>query len=182
MKYLLTYLLILLSLSGCLKEECFVESLSRDEVFEFRDSLGIKSSKTFRRSDLTNINSVTFIRYLSSVKVFRELNELEVKSFDGKIVYTPFLLEPNISREWITEIDKSELLKIICSKQSSLPTINRNAATLPDQLSTVGIEAMHLLNYGEGNEASYLSNYKFCPPEKQDSMVEVYRKRYGMKK
>ena len=178
MKLLLTSI-ISLFLFGCYPDKvCNVEPLTKNEVLNFRDSLGIISSTRFKRYDITKVKPLTFIRYLSSVDVFQEINQLEIKGFQGKINYTPFMLEPKVKRGWVNEESKAELIRLICSKQPAVPTMNRNAASLPDKLSTVGIEAMHLLYYSEGNEAVYVSNRAFCTLEKQDSMIVEYLKKY----
>ena len=61
----------------------------------------------------------------------------------------------------------------------AIPVTSDNAASFPEELSTVGIEALHLIYYSEGNECAYLSNKNFCPLSKQDSMVNVYKLKYS---
>lgn len=161
------------------KDNCHIEPFGKEQISKVRDSLGIISSTQFKRYDLSRIAPLTFIRYLSSVEVFEELNELKVAGYEGKIMIIPFMLEPKIREGWVNEYDKKELLKLICSKQSAVPTMNRNAASLPEELSTVGIEAMHLLYYAEGGESAYVSTRAFCPLEKQDSMIIEYLKKYN---
>jgi hypothetical protein len=174
------FLISVFVISSCYsdKDNCRIPPFSREEISKIRDSLGIISSTRFKRYDLTKIAPLTFIRYLSSVEVFEELNELEVTSYRGNPLITPFFLEPEIKASWIDQNSKNELFKLICSKQPAVPTMNRNASSLPNELSTVGIEVMHLLHYSEGNESAYVSNRAFCTLEKQDSMVLEFWRKY----
>lgn len=181
MKYIFLFL-VAFFLIMC-RDECsdeIVKPYNREEILIVH---GTSEPKTRRQDivhDLSEKKIMDLMRYLVSVDAFDEMGELSFTNPFGETYYIPYALPPQIKEGYIEKDDILKLSQLICLKQPAVPTMNFKASSPPKRLSTIGIEAMHLINYAYGNEAAYVSNVDFCPNEKQDSMVQVIRERYKL--
>ncbi len=160
-------------------DDCNIEPFNTQELLQLRDSLGIKSGRKFRKFDMSALTPIEFLRYLSSVKAFEELGELKTKGYLDETLFIPYRMPTKIKEGWINRKEQIELMELICSKKPAIPVMSNDAASFPEELSTVGIEALHLRYYSEGNECAFLSNKDFCLLEEQDSLVIAYKLKFS---
>jgi hypothetical protein len=155
MKKCFFFFLVVLSIYNC-NNNCKISPFTTDEIIEFRKTQGENSKFQVGKYDIIGVDPVLFIRYLASVGAFSELDELRVDAYsEDRIFYNPYFIPSSIPKKWINDEERKQLMKLICSKQPAIPTMNKRASSLPYELSTVGIEAMHLIHYSLGNEAAF---------------------------
>ena len=145
------------------------------EHLDYKSWKKIKDSKFNKINDsLFKISPVDYLRFLITTEFSGENNLVTNRN---RLFALSIPFENSINNSWIEEKDIEILIKYVKSKEFAyLPYSTISSAASTDN-STIGIEAMHLINIYKNKKFYYpdlCSTIYFCKLENQDKLAEEY--------
>lgn len=133
----------------------------------------INNSKFNRINDsLIKIKPIDYLRYLATSNFKNNLIQNRNSYFAPSICFYN-----RINNNWINKEDVEQLMNYIKSKEFAYIPYSVFSSAASTEKSTVGIEAMHLINIYKNKDFYYpdlCSTFYFCKPENQDRLAQEY--------
>ena len=133
----------------------------------------INDSKFNRINDsLFKIKPIDYLRYLSTTNFKNNLVQNRDSFFAPSICFYN-----HVNNIWVTKEDVAELINYIKSKEFAYIPYSVVSSAASTEKSTVGIEAMHLINIYKNKNFYYpdlCSPIYFCKPENQNKLAEEF--------
>ncbi len=175
-KHILTYLIIILSLSVSGQINDSNNNYARNiEDIEFTDYNKIGRYIFNETPDsLYTINPIDFLRYLGTTKYLPKKDKFIE---DLSVHMIPFKI--SLDKKWLTEKDIDTLIHYVKSKEIARMPFSLLSSQIPLEKTTVGIEAMHLISLYKTDNFNYpslCSTFYFCKPANQDKLADEFIK------
>ena len=174
----LTFILLVFIKIG-LSQESNIENFpsKRTTELDFKDWSYV-SSMLFNPADsLLQVEPIDYLRFLSTFKYDIKDSLLEQLEKHVTILPPTILWKYTINNKWIKKEDIDTLIMFVHSKQPAHIPWPMISSMIPYENTTVGIEAMHLINLYRNEKFHYpslCSTYYFCKPENQDILADEY--------
>jgi hypothetical protein len=126
---------------------------------------------------LLKIDPVDYLKYLGTFKY--QIKDSLVTNLQIHNNKFPSMIswKFTINNCWITKRDVDSLIKYIYSKQPAHMPWPMISSTISNDKTTIGIEALHLINIYRHNDFHYpslCSTYYFCKPDNQDRLANEF--------
>jgi hypothetical protein len=175
-RYIFTYLIVIfsLSVSGQINDIDDTYKRTLPEI-NFVDYNKIESFIFNENPDsLYAIKPMDYLRYLGTTKYIPKKDKF-IEDLSVHMIPFKFSLE----KKWLTENDIDSLIHYVKSKEIARMPFSLYSSTAPLEKTTIGIEAMHLINLYKTENFIYpslCSVYYFCKPADQDKLADEYIK------
>jgi len=175
-KHILTYLLIIFTLSVFGQITDFDNNCARKiENLDVSDYNKIERYISNETPDsLYTIKPIDFLKYLGTSKYLPKKDKFIE---DLSVHMIPFKF--SLDKKWLTEHDIDSLIHYVRSKEIARMPFSVYSSQAPWEKTTIGIEAMHMINLYKTENFNYpslCSVVYFCKPADQDKLADEFIK------